>query len=110
MTHRAFKRVAEQLLKELPADILEKIGNVAILIEDNPPPQDADLLGVFQGVSYDEGDPTLPNQIILYKNNIEAEADYDEEVIREEIRVTLLHEIGHFLGLDEDDLTDRGLD
>ncbi|MSR65405.1 MAG: metallopeptidase family protein [Verrucomicrobiae bacterium] len=109
MTQKVFRRVAEQLLSELPADIREKIGNVAILIENDPPPEDADLMGVFQGASYDEGDPVLPNQIVLYKNNIESECE-DEEQVREEIRITLLHEIGHFLGLDEDDLADRGLD
>ena len=110
MTHKTFKRIAEQLLVELPADIREKIGNVAIIVEDDAPPDASDLLGIFHGVSYDEGDPTVPNQIVLYKNNIEAEADYDDEFIREEIRITLLHEIGHFLGLDEDDLADRGLE
>ena len=97
------------MLGELPADIREKIGNVAIMIEDDGPPEDPYLMGIFQGVSYGEGDPTLPNQIILYKNNIEAECE-TEERLREEIRITLLHEIGHFLGLDENDLTDRGLE
>src|SRR5438105_145491 len=109
MTHREFKRIAEQLLAELPAAVRERLGNVAILIEDDAPSDNPDLMGLFVGISYDEGDPMLPNEIILYKNNIEWEAGSDERV-REEIRITLLHEIGHFLGLDEDDLADRGLD
>ncbi len=109
MTHRQFKRVAEQLLDELPADIRQKIGNVAILVENEAPPESPDLMGLFIGTPYEEGDPTVPNQIILYKNNIEEECETEEQV-PEEIRITLLHEIGHFLGLDEDDLADRGLE
>ncbi len=109
MTHRTFKRIAERLLAELPADIRARIGNLAITIEEDAPQDSPDLMGVYLGVPYDEGDPVVPNQIVLYKNNIEAECESEEE-IPEQIRITLLHEIGHFLGLDEDDLTERGLE
>lgn len=108
MTHKQFKAIAERLLAQLPPDIREKLGNVLILVEDNPPSDRADWLGEFDGVSYGQGDPTLPNRIILYKNNLEDMCESEEEV-EEEIRITLLHEIGHFLGLDEDELDDRGL-
>ncbi len=109
MTHRTFQRIAERLLAELPAEIRARIGNVAIAIEEDPPPDSPDLMGVYLGMPYEEGDPLVPNQIVLYKNNIEAECETDEE-IPEQIRITLLHEIGHFLGLDEDDLSERGLE
>lgn len=109
MTHRQFKRIAERLLAELPSDVRGKIGNVAIVIEDKAPPDSPDLMGLFLGVPYGDGDPMLPNQIVLYKENIEAECG-DESEVPEEIRITLLHEIGHFLGLDENDLAERGLE
>jgi len=109
MTLKEFQTIAEQLLAELPADIRKSLGNVAIIVEDDAPEDSPDLMGLFVGNSYDEGDPTLPNEIILYKNNIEDEAG-SEKRVREEIRITLLHEIGHFLGLDEDELADRGLE
>jgi predicted Zn-dependent protease with MMP-like domain len=109
MTHKRFKQIAEELLTALPAEIREKLGRVAIIVEDDPPAEDSDLMGVFVGEPYGEGDPALPNQIILYKNNIEAECEYEEDV-PDEIRITLLHEIGHYLGLDEEDLYDRGLE
>ena len=103
------QQVADELLAALPKEIREKLGCVAIIVEDDPPAEDADLMGVFVGEPYGEGDPTLPNQIILYKNNIEAECEFEEDV-PDEIRVTLMHEIGHYLGLDEKDLYHRGLD
>jgi len=108
MTHKAFQRIAEQLLAELPAEVRAKLGRVAILVEDDAPADDPYLMGQFIGVPYGEGDPAVPNRIVLYKNNIEDECEYEEDV-PEEIRITLLHEIGHYLGLDEDDLADRGL-
>ena len=56
-----------------------------------------------------QGSP-MPSQIILYLDNIWDEADSDEETFLEEVRTTFLHELGHYLGLDEDGLFDRGLD
>jgi predicted Zn-dependent protease with MMP-like domain len=52
----------------------------------------------------------MPPQIILFLDNLWDFADRDEGVFRQEVRTTLLHELGHYLGLDEDDLTERGLD
>jgi predicted Zn-dependent protease with MMP-like domain len=109
LTHKTFQEIAEQLLEELPADILQQLGKVAIIVEDDAPREAPNLLGIFRGLPYPDGDPTLPNQIVLYKNNIASEAGNDDQLVREEIRITLLHEIGHFLGLDEDQLEARGL-
>lgn len=52
----------------------------------------------------------IPPQIILFLENLWDFSDGDEAIYREEIRITLLHELGHYLGLDELDLEDRGLD
>jgi len=52
----------------------------------------------------------MPPQIILFLENLWDFAEGDEEMFREEVATTLLHELGHYLGLDEDDLTDRGLE
>lgn len=72
-----------------------------------------DTLGLFVGEPYPDayaGAHNLPAQIILYLENIWEYANHDEEFYREEITRTLLHELGHYLGLDEDDLADRDLD
>ena len=72
---------------------------------------DSDLLGLFVGSPLAEPDASpLPRQVILYLENLWDFAEGDEEFYREEIRTTYLHELGHYLGLDEIDLEERGLD
>ena len=68
-------------------------------------------LGLFTGAELaDEGATVLPPQIILFLENLWDFAEGDAEVFGDEIHTTFLHELGHFLGLGEDDLTDRGLE
>ncbi|MGO8929393.1 MAG: metallopeptidase family protein [Limisphaerales bacterium] len=72
-----------------------------------------DTLGLFVGpeFAYEESTPLpLPPQVILFLENIWDLAEADEECFREEVHTTYLHELGHYLGLDEDDLFDRGLE
>ena len=77
------------------------------LLEDG---YDPDLLGLFVGAALAEPDDSpLPPQIILYLENIWDFAEADEQFFRDEIRMTYLHELGHYLGLDEIDLDERGL-
>jgi predicted Zn-dependent protease with MMP-like domain len=72
---------------------------------------EADTLGLFTGMEFaDNGATVLPSQIILFLENIWDFAEGDEAVFCEEVRTTFLHELGHFLGLDEDDLAERGLE
>jgi len=72
-----------------------------------------DTLGLFVGPEFAHEETTtlpLPPQIILFLANIWDLAEADEEFFREEVRTTYLHELGHYLGLDEDDLFERGLE
>jgi predicted Zn-dependent protease with MMP-like domain len=70
-----------------------------------------DTLGLFTGAEYaDEGNVPMPPQIILFLENLWDFADGDREIFREEVRITFLHELGHYLGLGEDELNDRGLE
>jgi predicted Zn-dependent protease with MMP-like domain len=70
-----------------------------------------DTLGLFVGPEFaDEGQIPLPPQIILFLENLWGFSEGDEEIFRDEIRTTFLHELGHYLGLDEDELTERGLE
>jgi predicted Zn-dependent protease with MMP-like domain len=85
-------------------------GPNAGLLEDGV---EADTLGLFVGEPFAESGQTtapLPSQIILFLDNLWEFAEGDEELFREEIRTTYLHELGHYLGLDEIDLEDRGLE
>ena len=72
---------------------------------------EADTLGLFTGPEFaDEGNVPLPPQIILFLDNLWNFAAGNEEIFCEEVRTTFLHELGHYLGLDEDELTERGLE
>ena len=111
--------VAEQALKELPEAARKLIANVPIVIVDSPARQEVEqgmdprLLGMFEGTAYSDGG-TLGGapqvtQILLFRKNLERMA-VDTEDLREQIRITLLHETGHFFGMSEDDLAGVGLD
>jgi predicted Zn-dependent protease with MMP-like domain len=66
---------------------------------------------LFTGPEFaDEGNVPMPPQIILFLENLWGFAKGDEGIFRGEVRTTFLHELGHYLGLDEDELTERGLE
>jgi predicted Zn-dependent protease with MMP-like domain len=78
------------------------------LQEDGIEPE---TLGLFTGPEFaDEESVPMPPQIILFLENLWDFADGDVDLFRDEIRTTFLHELGHYFGLDEDDLTERGLE
>lgn len=104
------------VLSRLPEHLREAAQSVAIRLEKFPDPDsglEEDLLGVFLGNSHTDIEGTqacaTPTEIILFIENLWDYAEEDEAVFREEVRVTLVHELGHFYGLDEIDLEDRGL-
>jgi predicted Zn-dependent protease with MMP-like domain len=123
LSHQAFEAAVEDALAELPEAVRRYLSNVAITVEDLPsdadllgsdPPLSPAILGLFRGAPYGQKasmDPWshLPSSIVLYQRNLERFARTREELIQE-IGVTLIHEVGHFLGLDEDELYQRGLD
>jgi predicted Zn-dependent protease with MMP-like domain len=122
ITEDDFVRVMEESLDELPETVSNYLGNVAIAVEDVPPldrlllsdpPLSPGSLGLYEGTppSLAPGDDPwahFPNQITLFRKNIELSARSEED-LHELIASTLLHEVGHYLGLDEDDLDERGL-
>ena len=98
-------------LDELPPNIAEALKNVAVVVEDENP-EDPDLLGLYHGVPLPErGDMAgaLPDKISIYRLPLE-ESFPDSEELREEIRITVLHELGHYFGLDEDRIAELGYD
>ena len=107
----------ETTLAELPKPLREQAQKLPVTFERVPniglqaDGIEADTLGLFTGSEFaDEGASVLPPQIILFLENLWDFAQGDEEVFGEEVHTTFLHELGHFFGLDEDDLTERGLD
>ena len=111
MERSKFEALVAQALDGLPKTFREKLTNVAIIVEDRPPqePVGGLLLGLFHGIPRTEKSvffSSPPDRIFLYQRNIEAVCASDAEV-RRQIRETLLHEVGHYFGLREDEL--RGL-
>ena len=115
-----FEKLVRQALKNLPEPFASRLRAVAIDIEPMPDARTCremevddptELLGLYQGTPLTERSiddpPDLGDRIALYQRNIERDCDTREEVI-EEIRTTVLHEVGHHFGLDEDDLTELG--
>jgi len=107
----------EDTLANLPKPLREQAQKLPVTFERVPNAElqadgiASDILGLFVGAEFaDEGFSVLPSQIILFLENLWDVAEGDEEVFCEEVRITFLHELGHFFGLDEDDLTERGLD
>lgn len=107
----------EATLAELPAPLREQAEKLPVTFESMPNAGlqadgiEADTLGLFTGHEFaDGGAEVLPPQIILFLENLWDFAKGDEEVFQDEVHTTFLHELGHFLGLDEDDLTERGLE
>jgi predicted Zn-dependent protease with MMP-like domain len=109
----------EATLAELPAPLRERAQALPVTFEHRPNAAQRrdgiafDTLGLFVGPDFAREKNAvlpLPPQIILFLENIWDQAQADEELFREEVHTTLLHELGHYLGLDEDDLTERGLE
>ncbi len=107
----------ETTLEALPKPLREQARKLPVTFEDVPNAGlqadgiDADTLGLFAGAEFaDDGGTVLPSQIILFLENLWDFAAGDESVFCEEVRTTFLHELGHFFGLNEDDLFERGLD
>lgn len=107
----------EATLGELPAPLRERAAKLPVTFEPRPNTGlqadgiAPDTLGLFTGAEFvEENAVPMPPQIILFLTNIWDLAEGDEEVFRDEVHTTFLHELGHYLGLDEDDLTERGLE
>ena len=109
MDQSQFEELVAQALDDLPEAFREKLTNVAIIVEDLPPEgakRGGLLLGLFHGIPRTEKSvfsSSPPDRIFLYQRNIEAVCRNEAEV-RHQIRVTLLHEVGHYFGLSENEL------
>jgi predicted Zn-dependent protease with MMP-like domain len=119
ISDEAFERAAREALDNLPRSIREEAERVPVLIEDFPSEDLIDdedvspqVLGIFIGVprtaAHTTDQPRDLDRIILFKRNLEK-ACRDEQELVEEIRRTVTHEVGHYLGLDEDDLERLGI-
>ncbi|MDP3984493.1 MAG: metallopeptidase family protein [Acidimicrobiia bacterium] len=116
MNRRRFEQAVDRVLDELPEWVLDRIDNLVVVVEERPS-QDQDpageLLGIYEGTSLLDrsGDywGVLPDQITIFRQP-HLTMGLNEEQLQAEIRRTVLHELGHFLGLDEARLRQLGWD
>ena len=104
-------RETEIALRGLPREVRRRLENVPVFFERRPDPQDL-ALGVEEDTLgyYDPGSSDVPTpRIRLWLENLWDYAEGDARIFREEVQTTLLHEIGHALGWDEEELDERGL-
>lgn len=105
-----FEELVSDGLDTLHDDMMEQLDNVIFLVEDEPE-DGSDILGVYDGFSLAERDVygygEQPDRITLYRLNLVRHCA-DLEELKREIRITLVHEVGHFLGLSEERLHELG--
>lgn len=103
----AFEKIVIDELDELPDEMVEGLENLVFVTEDRPEDGSLDLLGLYQGTALTDRDTygfgELPDRIVLYREPLLAICDTEDE-LRDEIHVTLVHEIAHFYGIDDDEL------
>lgn len=117
MTRQRFRQLVEEAIDSIPRRFAREIRNVAIVVEDRPSQEVLEdlglqpgegLLGLYQGTPLPERQwahgNTLPDRITLYQKEIEEECGGDEDEIVVAIGETLIHELGHYFGLSEDEI------
>ena len=107
MTEEEFERVVVDELDALPDEMVDGLDNIVFVTEARPEDGSLNLLGIYEGVALTERDRygfgELPDRIVLFREPLLAIAD-DLDHLKDEIHVTLVHEIAHFYGIDDDEL------
>lgn len=119
VSHEEFETLVEEALEQLPAEFREALENVAVMVQEEPSEEDLEevgidpgdpdrdeLLGLYQGVPLPERDSfysALPDRVLVFRGPILRSCETRRQVIRE-VRETVQHELGHYFGLEEDEL------
>ena len=111
MSKERFEELVGDALDEVPEELLDLMDNVVILVVDDPPADEPDLLGLYEGFSLTERgwdySGVLPDRISIYRNPILAICDDEDDVI-DEVAITVVHEIAHHFGIDDQRLHELG--
>lgn len=112
MSRTDFEDAVADALDDLPPGLTRMMSNVVILVEDAAPPDAPDLLGLYEGTPLTErsdawASGSLPDRITIFRNPTLAICHTREEVV-EEVRISVVHEIAHHFGIDDDRLHELG--
>ena len=111
MTTERFEALVADALDGLPAELARLIDNCVVLVEDAPPADDPELLGLYEGVPLTERGSgytmATPDRITVFRRSVLEGCDTEADVI-EEVRITVLHEVAHHFGIDDERLHELG--
>ncbi len=111
MSRERFEDLVAAAMDDVPVELMALASNVAVVVTDDAPPDDPELLGLYEGVPLTERDTgyggVLPDRISIYRRPTLAICDTDDQV-REEVAITVVHEIAHHFGIDDERLHDLG--
>ncbi len=106
-----FEMLVADAFERIPADLATLIENCVIMIEDYPPPDAPDLLGLYEGIPLTERGENyagvLPDRILIFRVPILAICETEADVV-EEVHITVVHEVAHYFGIDDDRLHELG--
>ena len=106
-----FDEVVRRALDSLPSELARGLRNVAIVVKDQNP-EDPDLFGLYTGIPLTERDSgyagALPDKIEIYRLPLEDEFGHDPDLLVEQIRITVVHELAHHFGIDDERLHELG--
>jgi predicted Zn-dependent protease with MMP-like domain len=113
MTREEFEAAVDLGLESIPDSLLDLMDNVVILIEDEPDGDDPELLGLYDGIALTErgnyGFGELPDRIFIYRGPT-LRICHSAHEVRDEVAITVVHEIAHHFGIDDDKLHELGWD
>jgi predicted Zn-dependent protease with MMP-like domain len=105
-----FDELVSDALDSIPSELTAALDNVVVLVEDRNP-EEPDLLGLYEGVALTERDThyagSLPDAITIYRDALLDVCDSEDEVV-DEVAITVIHEIAHHFGIDDDRLHELG--
>ncbi|GAA0810847.1 metallopeptidase family protein [Spirilliplanes yamanashiensis] len=111
MTRERFEELVGEALDEVPTELMSLLNNVVILVEDESPPGESDLLGLYEGYALTERGwdyaGVLPDRITIYRGPTLRLCDSEDDVV-DEVAVTVVHEIAHHFGIDDTRLHELG--
>jgi len=111
VTPEEFDDLVGEALDTIPARLARAMDNVVVIVEDRPPDDQPGLLGLYEGIPLTQRDSwyfgVLPDRITIFREPILARCATRDQVV-EEVRVTVVHEVAHHFGIDDDELDDLG--
>ncbi|MBD8868288.1 metallopeptidase family protein [Nocardioides sp. MJB4] len=111
MSRQRFEELVDRALDAIPAELAALVHNLVVLVEDEPPAEEPDLLGLYDGVALTERTANhaleLPDRIFVFRNPLLDLCDSEDDLVAE-VEVTVVHEIAHHFGIDDDQLERLG--